>query len=185
MLLILFGEPVFSRMNGIDKDLRWCAWSITSSAILDNFWLGTGFGTFIDSFPTYRDPICLGTEGTWHRAHNSFLELILGLGLAALVFLLLGYQIVLRCCFLGLKYRKSLRAIPILTLGILVFVSGHSLVDFPMQIPGVATYCAALLGAGCAISITQKTKGRRRPRKMVTRPEEHSDTPNVTGPPLE
>ncbi|WP_156916943.1 O-antigen ligase family protein [Leisingera aquimarina] len=153
LLLLLFGEPVFSRLSGPARDPRWCAWAGTLAAIRDNLWTGTGFGTFAEVFPSYRDPVCLGTEGSWHRAHNSYLELILGFGLpAALLLLGLSVRLILNSCLAGLRWRRSLRAIPVLTLGALAFVSAHSLVDFPLQIPGIAYYFAALLGAGCAIS---------------------------------
>ncbi|UWQ77563.1 O-antigen ligase [Leisingera sp. M658] len=156
LLLVLFGEPVFSRLGGTSGDPRWCAWAATLAAIRDNLWTGTGFGTFVDVFPGYRDPVCLGTEGSWHRAHNSYLELTLGFGLpAALLLLGLSVRLILKTCLTGLRLRTSLRAIPVLTLGALAFVSTHSLVDFPLQIPSIAYYCAALLGAGCAISLLE------------------------------
>lgn len=161
LLLVLFGEPVFSRLDGTSQDLRWCAWGSTIQGISDHPWTGTGFATFIEAFPAYRDPECLGTEGTWHRAHNSFLELAFGIGLPATALLLgLTYRLLLQSCFTGLRRRKSLRAIPVLTLGALVFVSAHSLADFPLQIPGVAYYFAALMGAGCAVSILERTARR-------------------------
>lgn len=161
VLLVLFGEPVFSRLDGTPQDLRWCTWASTIQGISDHPWAGTGFATFIEAFPAYRDPGCLGTEGTWHRAHNSFLELSFGIGLPAAALLLgLGYRLLLQSCFTGLRRRKSLRAIPVLTLGALGFVSVHSLADFPLQIPGVAYYFAALMGAGCAISVLDRTERR-------------------------
>lgn len=165
VLLVLFGEPVFSRLDGAPQDLRWCAWASTIQGISDHPWAGTGFATFIEAFPAYRDPECLGTQGTWHRAHNSFLELAFGIGLPAAALLLgLSYQLLLQACFTGLRRRKSLRAIPVLTLGALGFVSAHSLADFPLQIPGVAYYFAALMGAGCAISTLERRAGRGRSR---------------------
>jgi O-antigen ligase len=160
-LLVLFGEPVFSRLDGATQDPRWCAWASTLLGIIDHPWAGTGFATFIEAFPAYRDPECLGTEGTWHRAHNSFLELAFGIGLPATALLLaLGYRLLLKSCFTGLRQRKSLRAIPVLTLGALVFVSAHSLADFPLQIPGVAYYFASLMGAGCAIALQERRASR-------------------------
>jgi hypothetical protein len=159
VLLVLFGEPVFSRLGNTSQDLRWCAWGSTITGILDNFWVGTGFGTFKEVFPVYRDPECLGTSAGWHRAHNSFLEFMFGFGVpAALLAFTLGYSLLLSASLTGLRRRKSLRAIPILTLGALGFVSAHSLVDFPLQIPGVAYYCAALMGAGSAISLIKRPK---------------------------
>lgn len=159
VLLVLFGEPVFSRLGNMSQDLRWCTWASTVTGVLDNFWTGTGFGTFKEAFPAYRNSECLGTTAGWHRAHNSFLEFIFGFGApAALLAFALGYALLLNASLTGLRRRKSLRAIPILTLGTLGFVSAHSLVDFPLQIPGVAYYCAALMGAGSAVSLLKRQK---------------------------
>jgi len=161
VLLIMFGEPVFSRLDGTPQDLRWCAWASTIRGISDHPWAGTGFATFIEAFPAYRDAECLGTQGTWHRAHNSYLELAFGIGLPATALLIgLTYRLLLKACFTGLRRRKSLRAIPVLTLGALGFVSAHSLVDFILQIPGVVYYFSALMGAGCAISVLVRKPGK-------------------------
>ena len=166
-VLLAFGGRVLSRLGSDVDDGRLCAWQATARAILDRPWTGTGFGTFVDMFPAYRDPECLGTQGTWVRAHNSFLELALGFGIPATALLLAaGYGLILWLCLHGARHRRSLKAIPLLTLGALTFASLHSLVDFPLQIPGVAAYFAALMGAGCAISCLEtpprETKGRHR-----------------------
>lgn len=154
LIVALFGEPVFGRLEAARPDARWCAWSATMDGIRSNFWTGTGYGTFIDAFPAHRDPSCLTAAGTWHRAHNGFLELAFGFGVpAALLFFGAGYAILGHSLLTGLRRRKSLRAIPILCLGLLAYVSAHSMVDFPMQIPGVAWYFAALMGVGCATSL--------------------------------
>lgn len=161
-LMVLFGEPVFSRLDGASQDYRWCAWVSTLQGIQEHPWAGTGFATFYDAFPSYRDPTCLGTEGSWHRAHNSFLELAFGIGLPATVLLLgITYRMLIQSGLTGLRRRRSLRAIPVLTLGALGFISSHSLVDFPLQIPGVASYFAALMGAGCAIAVHNRGATRR------------------------
>lgn len=162
VLLVLFGEPVYSRLESTSQDLRWCAWASTLQGIAAHPWAGTGFATFIEAFPTYRDADCLGTQGTWHRAHNSYLELAFGIGLPATILLLgLTYRLLLSACLTGVRRRKSLRAIPILSLGALGFISAHSLADFPLQIPGIAYYFATLMGAGCAVSVLERKPGRR------------------------
>lgn len=166
-LLAVFGEPVLSRLEGDLVDQRTCAWLATWRAYLDRPLTGTGFGTFAEVFPSYRDAECLGTQGRWLRAHNSFLEFLMGFGVPALIMLLLGYGLLGRMLLTGVRRRKSLRAIPVVTFGALIFMSGHSLVDFPLQIPGVAVFFAALMGAGCSISVSERVARRKIRRKTA------------------
>lgn len=180
-LLALYGDPVFSRLETTSNDGRWCVWQNTFAAITANPWAGTGFATFAEAFPPYRDPECLGTGGSWLRAHNSYLELMLGIGLpAAIILLIVTYRIILKSCKTGIRRRRSLLSIPILTLGALTFVSAHSLVDFPLQIPGVAIYFAALMGAGCGISIMERRRHHisRAPDQLSFQSARISQSPN-------
>ncbi len=162
ILLTFYGEPVFLRLETTSNDGRWCVWQNTLAAISDNPWVGTGFATFAEAFPPFRDPVCLGTDGSWLRAHNSYFELMLGIGVpAAIILLTVVYRMLLKSCKTGIRRRRSLVSIPILTLGALTFVSAHSLVDFPLQIPGVAIYFAALMGTGCGTSILERPDRHR------------------------
>lgn len=164
-LFIAFGEPVISRMGGESEDGRWCAWAATLQIIAERPVVGLGFGTFADAFPQYRDPDCLGTAGAWTRAHNSHLEFLAGMGVVGGLALATAAAIVIRVLATGVRTRKSLQAIPVMTLGALAFVALHSIVDFPLQVPGVSFYFAALLGAGCAVSILTRHPGSRRARR--------------------
>ena len=163
-LFIAFGEPVISRMGTEAEDGRWCAWAATFQIITERPLVGLGFGTFADAFPQYRDPDCLGTAGAWTRAHNSHLEFLAGMGLVGGLAVATALAIMIRVLINGVRSRKSLQAMPILTLGALAFVTLHSTVDFPLQIPGVSLYFAALLGAGCAVSILTRQPGSSQSR---------------------
>ncbi len=160
LLFVAFGEPVLSRMGSVAEDGRWCAWASTLHIIVERPLVGTGFGTFADAFPQYRDAECLGTSSAWTRAHNSYLELLAGMGLIGGVGLVAALTVLLRVLIRGVRTRKSLQAIPIMTLGALSFLALHSLLDFPLQVPGVALYFSALLGAGCAVSILTRVPAR-------------------------
>ena len=166
-LFIAFGEPVISRMGAEAEDLRWCAYAATLQIFAERPVVGLGFGTFEDAFPQYRDLNCLGTRGRWTRAHNSYLELLAGMGVIGGLVLVTGLTVLVRVLIIGIRTRKSLRAIPILTLGALTFVALHSIVDFPLQVPGVALYFAALLGAGCAVSILERHVDHGRSQRSV------------------
>lgn len=158
-----FGEPVMSRLALDADDGRLCVHAATLQMIAERPLFGSGFGTFADAFPQYRDPECLGTSGAWMRAHNSHLEFLAGMGLIGGAVALVALMVLVRTLLAGVRMRKSLQAIPILCLGALAFVLMHSALDFPLQIPGVALYFAALMGAGCAISSLSRTsRGRSR-----------------------
>jgi O-antigen ligase len=159
VFLAAYGEPVLARLEATSDAARWCTWGATIVAIEDNLLFGTGLGTFRDIFPMYRDGTCDSADIVWLRAHNSFLEIYLGLGLPALilvgmVFFSLGHTVLS-----GLRNRQSLKGIPIAMGGAILFVTAHSFVDFPLQIPGIALYCAALMGAGTSLCLQKGGSG--------------------------
>lgn len=151
IFLAVFGEPVLSRVQTSTDTARWCTWGATTAAIKDHLLFGTGFGTFRDIFPMYRDPTCDGADVIWLRAHNSFLELYLGLGMPALIVVGVACISFGQTILTGLRTRQSLKGIPITMVGAVIFMVAHSLVDSPLQIPGIALYFAALMGAGSSL----------------------------------
>lgn len=155
-LFILYGGLVVRRLEleGLTDEARLCVYTSTWRAIETNFWHGAGLGTFQDVLPSYRLPACK-LYGYWDAAHNSLLEGWLGLGAAFLVCAALVYYKLLRTFLHGIRERRRLRFVPLSCLCALVVVTLHSLVDFSLQIPGVAVMVAATLGAGCAISLTR------------------------------
>jgi O-antigen ligase len=151
-IFVFFGDPVVSRMGSGTSDGRLCAWNASWQMFLERPVIGLGFGTFADAFPQYRDPVCLGQSAAWTRAHNSYLELLAGMGLIGFVFSFCLTSALFLILVRGIRMRKTLRPIPVFALGALLFIILHSIVDFPLQIPGVAIYFSALMGAGCAIA---------------------------------
>lgn len=164
VMLLFFGEPMVARMGDTSQDLRWCAMQSTWKIFLDRPVTGSGFGTFAQAFPQHRDGACLGTAGVWQRAHNSYLEFLAGFGVVALAVLAAAFGLLLYVLVGGVMRRKSLKAIPVFGLGALGYMAGHSYFDFPLQIPGIAAYFAALLGVACAASLLDRQSvGRHRP----------------------
>ena len=142
-----------AELGGLSDD-RLCLYRETLAAIRDNWLWGTGFGTFEDVFPAYRLGEC-GIYGLPERAHNSYLEAYLGLGLP-FVLLLIACLIPLASIYAtGLRERRRLRSIPIVCLAALGLMLVHSAVDFPIQIHGIAAYFAALLGCGAGLSLAR------------------------------
>jgi O-antigen ligase len=158
-LFALFAGRVIHRMEtqGSD-DGRFCVFASTIEAIKDHPILGTGFGTFQDVFPAYRNAECAGIFGFWERAHNVLLEGFLGLGLAFAVALVAGYAILIGAFLRGVRSRHKFRFAPVMGLAALVLVSLHSLVDFSLQIPGVAVYFAAIMASSVTISLGRGTR---------------------------
>jgi O-antigen ligase len=157
-LFFLFGGITIERISeqGIEDSARWCTYASTVRAILDNFWLGTGFGTFEDVFPLYRDPSCSGIMGLWDRAHNSYLEFVLGTGLIGLVFLTALLTNLGRVLLTGIRNRRRFRFAPAAGIAILTTVAAHALVDFSIQIQGFAVFCSSALAASVLFSTNDR-----------------------------
>jgi hypothetical protein len=51
--------------------------------------------------------------------------------------------------------RRRLAGFAFVIIGLVLYLMLHSLVDFPLQIPGVAMYAAALLGTGTGICLAR------------------------------
>jgi O-antigen ligase len=157
--LSLFGGVAVERVaeEGFEDTARLCTYQSIIHAIGDRWLLGWGFGTFADVFPSYRDASCTGIGGIWDRAHDSYLEFILGAGILGLFFLLYVFWLIGSTLLRGLKDRQSMKFAPAAAIAILILVSLHSLVDFSLQIPGVAVFVTASLVCGMVISANGPT----------------------------
>jgi len=153
---VLFGGRTILRaeIGGFDQ-ARWCVSKATMKAIGDFPIFGTGFGTYREISPIYRDVEC-GIYGMWDRAHNSFLEGYLGLGIFFAFLVLICIIALTRTLRTGYRERRRFRFISIVSGGAVIYVAFHSMVDFPLQIPGIASYFAALVGAGCSVALARQ-----------------------------
>lgn len=113
--------------------------------------IGTGYGTFTDIFPMYRDE-SISAWGRWNKAHSTYLENMMELGLPAALALFLAIGWCIARCFIGAFNRRRDSHFAIIGFSASVLVALHSFVDFSLQIPGMAIYYAALLGLCCAQS---------------------------------
>ena len=164
LLLLMAGVAVFS-MSGenlaerlarteageLTGRNRGAAYTIVIRAIGDAPLLGTGYGSFRDVFPIYRDASIEGS-GSWDKAHNTYLENALELGIpaaAALCGAVLGCA---RRCWLGIRQRRRNRIYPAVGVATTALVAAHSAVDFSLQIPAVSVTYAFILGIACAQS---------------------------------
>lgn len=152
--IILGGRTIIRVEEGGVDENRVCVAESTLAGIADFPLLGTGFGAFREVFPIYRKLEC-GIDGVWVYAHNSWLEGYFGMGLPFAFLVLVCLFWLGRELLYGYRARRRFRFIPILIFGIVGYMSLHSTLDFPIQIPGIAILFAALLSAGVAISTSR------------------------------
>ena len=153
--ITFFGSAFVARFanDGVEDVDRTQSWEIIVSGIEASPWLGHGFGTFPEAFPLYRDDR-LASRRYWDKAQDTYLELGLDMGIPATAVLLLGFGGLAVQCVKGLSRRRRERRIfPAIGLAAMVLVGAHSLIDFSMQIPAVATTFAFVIG----IAITESS----------------------------
>lgn len=133
-------------------------WKGTLLSIKDNWFLGSGVGTFIYNFPKYRT---IGLTRLINYSHNDYLQVAFEMGLFAL---LLMISIIVKTIKKGLKTHSIARSsfkkwIPLsLVIGILS-ISIHGIADFNFYIPSNAILIAVFFGLVFNIYSRKETKG--------------------------
>jgi O-antigen ligase len=149
--LLLSGAATLGRLadTSVDTELRLEIARATLRAIDDNWYFGTGLGTFQYIFPLYQPA---SIAGFVDMAHDDYLENMLELGVpAACLFFASLFYVAVRCCS-GVRRRRKDVIYPCLAVAATVLVGVHSALDFSMQIPAVAITYAVILGVGLAQS---------------------------------
>jgi O-antigen ligase len=152
-VLVSFGDLLASRLNrhGLEAPDRIAVYELTAQSIADRPLTGFGYGTFQHVFPMYRDAR-LGVMRVWDRAHNTYLEIVQGLGIPAALALFTGVALLLYRCFAGALRRRRALTAPTAASAVSVALLLHACVDFSLQSQAVALTWMALLGAGVAQS---------------------------------
>ncbi len=153
MVLWLFGGQALYRVtrDGVD-DPRFCVLPGMWRAAQEVWPFGSGAGTFDLVFPAYRDPAC-GIYWVWDRAHNFYLEGLVTMGVAFVAAALAVYVGLAALLLRGLRRRKRERFAPAMGLAVILLLTLHDSVDFSLQIPGIALWSAAILGATGAMAL--------------------------------
>ncbi|MDO8288389.1 MAG: O-antigen ligase family protein [Parvibaculum sp.] len=114
-------------------------------------WTGTGFGTFADIFPAYRD-MSNGPLVFWDKAHNTYLEnaIELGVPMAALLNIAIGWTALF--ALWGVVTRRRNWQIPAVGVAATTLVGIHSLFDFSLQIPAISALYAFIMGVAVSQS---------------------------------
>jgi O-antigen ligase len=160
--MLATGDTLDRRMAGVGQDdsvsSRVLANSYAFRIIADSPWFGFGYGAFEQVFPMYRDAK-LPWATTMNAMHNSYLEAAIGLGVPGAVFLITACGwVVLRCAIGAVKRRRDALA-PIAATASMIVIALHALVDFSIQIQGIAYVLAALAGAGTAQTWSSRDTG--------------------------
>lgn len=137
------------RATGLDEDweARLAVYRMTWQAAVEHLWTGIGAGTFELFFATVRTDEIRQTQ-TWDKAHNTYLEAILTLGLPAALMLTVAIVWIVVLCLRGAFVDKRDRSAQRVAVAAVLVVGLHSLVDFSLQIQAVSLIVFALLGAG-------------------------------------
>ena len=99
-------DKLLDRMDYIHRnDGRLSVYTILDEAILENPWLGLGYGSFGKSFRLYRDET---VRGHYAEAHNTYLENMFELGMIPSVFLFIAILLVAIRCLKGGWLRKKI-----------------------------------------------------------------------------
>ncbi|VAW12769.1 hypothetical protein MNBD_ALPHA09-432 [hydrothermal vent metagenome] len=138
----------------------------TINAINDRPLLGYGGGSFIDVFGLYM-PDAIGSQFQFRRAHNTYLELALELGVPMATLLIGGFLALGVRLFIGVRRRRDRYWLPALALSVGFLFAVHSLVDFPLQMQANTFVFLALLAAGVAQSWRRDELADKRTRAKI------------------
>lgn len=170
LVFLGIGEGVLNRFDtqGFD-DARWCLYPSLWRMVMDNMPFGVGFGGFTPAFPSYRDPVC-GVTAVWERAHNSYIQGLATAGVAfPILFVLFAYSVSGPLFRMARKVeREGFAARVVLLLALEMAL--HSVVDFPLEIPGNAVVYLSFMGAVLAVGPGQ---GQGEPTRRRVRSSRH------------
>jgi O-antigen ligase len=163
-LLALSGATTLERLDRLDQssDLgpggRIAAYTLALEMAGERLWLGHGYGSFEPAFLMHRDerfPL------VFDKAHNTYLEHLVELGLPATIVLWLGPLVLWGHLVAGVCRRRRNQIFPLVGAAASLLVGLHALVDFSLQLPAVAVTPAAILGVGVAQSSPCRSRAPR------------------------
>lgn len=149
------------------EDGRFCAYPSMVDLLKDNWIFGTGLGSFSEAYVRYMNPLC-GKNILWDRAHSFYLEGWIDLGVIFLPLVAITVFGLLFVFSSGSRKRKSLRWVPATGLAVLLLFLMHSIVDFSIQIPGVAVSFAAIMSGAVVLSLNRNKSARK--SEQIARP---------------
>ncbi len=122
---------------------------LAAKAIALRPWTGWGLGSFESLFGIFQPA---SIHLVFNKAHNTYLENALDLGIPASLLLVVAIAAPALRCARGLRERSRDTQFAAAAIGATIFMAAHSIVDFGSQIPAVAVAFSAMLGVGWAQS---------------------------------
>lgn len=143
----------------LPKDYRARVWGDSIDAVRDWPITGSGGGTFAHVYPRYRS---FPADVTTEMAESDWVQLAVENGLVGFA-LVAGFVGLLLGRFFGAFLKDPLRFSGAhLGLGAaLVAIVGHAMVDFPLRIPAIGAFAAAIAGALAGAVHRRRYKARR------------------------
>src|SRR6185437_8079763 len=135
--------------RGLADADRMSVYTLTLRSILDAPLRGFGYGTFRDVFPLYRDR-SISVLGVWAQAHDTYLEVLQGLGIVFGAMLIGAVALLAIRCAKGALRRRQDAIVPQVAASVACLVGVHALVDFSLQMQAVGLTFMAVLGTGVA-----------------------------------
>ena len=146
LMLPFAGETGVDRIlapgGALPDETRLAIWRQTIEGIGEAPIVGTGLGTFEDAYLVHSST---DVPFDVDKAHNTYLEHVLELGLPAAAAFYALFLLLFRLCA-----RQGHRPLPAIGAASIVLVGAHALVDFSMQLPGVSFMFVTILGTACA-----------------------------------
>lgn len=163
--LALSGGVVLERLSftAVADEERLAVFSRVSQEIVDDPWIGTGYGTFESAFPMIRD-LSIKSHVKFDKAHNSYLEFAYEVGIPAFAVMMGLFGGITALCIGGVWFRRRGRIFPCVGVAALALVGTHALFDFSVQMPAVAVMFCLILGIASAQSLNH---GVRRERHRI------------------
>ncbi len=163
-LLSTSGGVTLERLGQVDANYdlevagRLTFWQVSLGMVGERPWQGYGYGSFEPAFAQHRDE---RFDGVVDKAHNTYIEHLVELGIPATLLLYVGPVLLFAYCVRAMFARQRNQVFALAAVGATLLVGLHSLVDFSLQIPAVAVTFAALL----AIGVAQAAPSSKRPAR--------------------
>lgn len=156
--LQLSGDAFLTRLSDTSSNpvYRLELYRLCLEMIKDFPLLGTGYGSFQTAFIFYQDETLPNTV-FWDKAHNSYLEVLIGLGLPVGLALLSAFGWAVMRCRKAFIYRQRNRYFSVLGLSSTLLIGLHSLADFSMQIQAITFAYLVIIGAAVAQSWSSRS----------------------------
>jgi O-antigen ligase len=134
-LLAVSGGVTLERLNQIDANYdleaagRLTYWQISLEMVRDRPWQGYGYGSFEPAFAQHRDE---RFDERVDKAHNTYVEHLVELGVPATLLLYAGPLLLFAYCLRGVFLRRHGQVYPLAAVGATLLVGSHALVDFSL-----------------------------------------------------